>query len=110
MSAGPEGLPLAIEAWEDGAAFLVKAHAGAGRDAVTGIHDRMVKVDVAAAPEKGKANQAIARLLARILKTPPRSLVLLSGETNPRKRFGVRGVSPVDAAVRLRAALASGSS
>lgn len=107
MSAGPEASFLAVEAWEDGAAFLVKAHAGAGRDAVTGVHDRMVKVDVSAAPEKGKANQAIVRLLAKVLKTPPRAMVLLAGETNPKKRFGVRGVAPAEAAARLRAACAA---
>ncbi len=84
----------AVEAWEDGAAFHVKAHAGARRDALSGLHDGMVKVEVTTAPEKGKANKAIAKLLAKRLAIPPTSIELLSGETSQRKRFGVRGVAP----------------
>lgn len=85
---------LTVEAWEGGAAFFVKAHAGSRRDAVAGVYDGMVKVEVTTAPEKGKANKAIAKLLAKRLGLAASELVLLSGETNPRKRFGVRGVGP----------------
>lgn len=88
-----DGVP-AIEPWEDGSSFHVKAHAGSRRDAVSGVHDGMLKVEVTTAPEKGKANKAILKLLSKKLGIPASDLVLLSGETNPRKRFGVRGVPP----------------
>ncbi len=84
-----------VEEWKDGAesgaAFFVKAHAGARRDAATGIHDGMLKVEVTTAPEKGRANRAIAKFLAKSLGVPAGSVVLLSGETSQRKRFAVRG-------------------
>ena len=97
MSAGP----AAIEPWGDGASFTVKAHAGAKRDRIAGIHDGMVKVEVTTAPEKGKANKALIRFLAKELELPPGDLALLSGETNSRKRFGVRGIVPEELRRRL---------
>ncbi len=86
---------LAVEAWgKGGAAFYVKAHAGAKRDRVAGIHDGMLKVEVTTAPEKGKANKAIGKLLAKQIGAGAGELTLLSGETNQKKRFGVEGIPP----------------
>ncbi|MCD8139637.1 MAG: DUF167 family protein [Planctomycetaceae bacterium] len=85
---------VVVDAWEDGASFQVKAHAGARRDRVGGCHDGMLRVETTTAPEKGKANKSITRLLAKRLGVPAAAVVLLSGETNSRKRFGVRGLAP----------------
>ncbi len=82
----------AVEPWENGAAFSVKAHAGAKRDGVSGLHGGMLKVEVTTAPEKGRANKAIIKLLAKKLNVGTGDLVLLSGETGRTKRFGVRGI------------------
>lgn len=90
-----------VEAWEDGASFHVKAHAGARRDGLAGVHDGMLKIEVTAAPEKGKANKAMAKLLAKCLGVPPAGVALVSGATNARKRFGVRGLAPDELAKRL---------
>ena len=84
----------AIDPWEQGAAFSVKAHAGAKRDRIAGLHDGALKVEVTTAPEKGKANKAIAKLLAKQLGIAATDLILLSGETNPKKRFGVATLDP----------------
>ncbi len=92
-----------VEAWENGAAFWVKAHAGARRDRVGGFHDGMLRVEVTTAPEKGKANKAIAKLLAKQLGVPAADVELLFGDTSPRKRFGIRGATPE----RLTATLAT---
>jgi len=98
-------MSLTVERWEDGAAFFVKAHAGGRRDAVSGVHDGQLKVEVTIAPEKGKANKAIQKLLARKLGVAASDLELLSGGTNAKKRFGVRGMSPDGLAEKLRAIL-----
>lgn len=92
---------ILVEPWEDGAAFHVKAHAGAKRDSLAGLHDGMLKVEVTTAPEKGKANKAIVKLIAKRLNLPPGALHLLSGETNPKKRFGARGIAPDDLRNRI---------
>jgi uncharacterized protein YggU (UPF0235/DUF167 family) len=96
---------LLVEEWSGGAAFYVKAHAGAKRDAVGGVHDGMLKVEVTTAPEKGKANKAIGKLLAKTLGLGAGSLTLLSGETNSRKRFGVEGKRPDELRALLSTAL-----
>lgn len=90
-----------VERWEDGAAFVVKAHPGSRREGFAGVHDGMLKVEVSAAPEKGKANKAIQKLLAKSLHLPASDLVLLSGDTQQKKRFGVRGASPEELIERI---------
>ena len=48
-------------------------------------------VSVTAAPEKGRANDALLRLLAKSLKQPRRDLDLVAGETDRHKQVLVRG-------------------
>ena len=93
---------VTVEPWPDGASFLVKAHAGSRREGLGGVHDGMLRVDVSVAPEKGKANKAILKVLAKAIGVPPSQLVLLSGDTSPRKRFGVRGMDSATLAAILR--------
>lgn len=44
-----------------------------------------LKVRLTAAPEDGKANEALLRLLAKEWKCPPSSLEIISGETSRYK-------------------------
>src|SRR5688572_26783976 len=52
---------------------------------------------VAAAPEKGRANDEARHTLAEVLGVPPSAIVLRSGITARRKVFAVSGVGPVEA-------------
>lgn len=97
----PEETEILAEHWRNGASFQVKAHPGARRNALSGIHAGMIKAEVTAAPEKGKANQALVRLLSRELGVPPSMLVLIQGDAGTRKRFGVAGMSPERLSARL---------
>lgn len=108
MSGAAGGSGVTVEAWRDGAAFRVKAHAGARREGVSGCHDGALKVDVNAAPERGKANKGIVRILAKALAVPPSTVELLSGETQPLKRFGVAGIEPGELRRRIALALERG--
>lgn len=85
----------------DGSAFRVKVRAGARREAVGGAHDGRLRVSVTTAPERGKANKAVLSVLARALEAPVSSLAVLAGETDTRKRIGVRGMAPGVLAKRL---------
>ena len=58
----------------------------------------VLKVQVAAAPEKGKANEAVRELLAEVFAVKIGQIELISGQTQPRKTFLLKGVN--DAAVR----------
>ena len=76
-----------------GAVIAVKAVAGASRDRVVGVLGDALKIATAAAPEKGKANKAIAATLAEALGVDRRSVELVSGQTNRRKEFRIAGLS-----------------
>ena len=52
----------------------------------------MLRIAVTAAPEKGKANKAIAQLLAKTLGIAKSRVVLQSGETSRKKTFLIVGV------------------
>lgn len=52
---------------------------------------RVLKCSVTAAPEKGKANQALIELLAKNLKIPKTSLRVSGGETNKLKTLEIIG-------------------
>ena len=75
----------------------VKAVPGASRDAVAGALGDRLKVRVAAPPEGGKANAAIAALLAEACGVPERSVSLESGPVQAQKCFRIRGADPARA-------------
>ena len=84
-----------------GIIFGVKAQAGGRTNAVRGEHDGCLKVSVTQAPEKGKANQAIAEVLCKALGLRRSQLVLVAGETDSRKKFRATDVGAAELAARL---------
>jgi uncharacterized protein (TIGR00251 family) len=78
---------------ERGVIVPVQAHAGARRNGVLGVRNGMLRVAVTAAPEKGKANQAIVAVLAEALGVAKSSIELASGATSAKKQFLVSGMS-----------------
>ena len=105
MTAAEVGLKgagdLTIRDVAGGCVIAVKATPGAARDRVVGVLGRCLKIATAAAPEKGKANKAIAAILADALGARRRDVTLLSGTRSPRKEFRVAGMT----ADQVRAAL-----
>ena len=88
-----------------GLGIRVHARPGARRDAVEGLRAEAdgslaLRVSVRAAPEDGKANAAIARLLAAEWDVPKSRLRLVSGATDRRKFFVLTG-EPTALAARL---------
>lgn len=76
----------------------VKAKPGARADRVAGVRGDALLVEVRAAPERGKANEAIARLLADTLGLRAAAVALKSGAAAPAKVF----VLPLAAREALR--------
>ena len=85
----------------------VRAQPGARRNEIRGLQDGVLKVCVTQAPEKGKANKAVAELLAKKLGLKKSQIELLSGETSHQKRFLVRGIGFQDLAARIERATAT---
>jgi uncharacterized protein len=52
---------------------------------------------VAAAPEDGRANAELIRLLAAVLGVPERSVTIVAGAHSRSKAVTVEGVDPVEA-------------
>jgi uncharacterized protein len=76
----------------DGLLLPIQAQPKAKKNAIVGIHDGRLKVAVTQAPEKGKANDAILKLLAKSLELRQSQLDLVSGETSSKKAVRVTGI------------------
>lgn len=90
---------------DEGVLLPVQAHAGARSNGIGGVHDGRLRVLVTQAPERGKANRELIRVLADGLDLKRSALELRSGETSPRKQFLVRGVREPELRARLRECL-----
>jgi uncharacterized protein (TIGR00251 family) len=77
---------------------------GAGRSGVVGRHGDAWKVRVTAAPERGKANDAVLRLLSDTLAVPRRDLSIVAGATRREKIVELSGLTPAELEARLRSA------
>jgi len=66
---------------------------GAPRSGIVGRHGDAWKVRVVAAPEAGKANEAVLDLLARTLALPRRDLELTAGKASRDKVVMVGGLT-----------------
>jgi len=79
----------------------LKVVPGASRSRVVGRLGSALKVQVAAPPEKGKANAAVVKLIAKALGIGEKAVQIVKGETSPNKRIRVMGVTPEAAAGAL---------
>ena len=96
---------IALSAHEKGSVVMVRAQPGARKNGVTGEHAGSLKVAVTAAPEKGKANAAIAQVLAEALGCKPAQIEILSGLRGREKKFLVSGIDPDELKRRIGALL-----
>ena len=80
---------------------------GAGRAGIVGRHGEAWKVRVTAAPEDGRANEAVLRLLADTLSMPRASVSLVSGHGGRDKVVELAGVGPELIEHRLASASAT---
>lgn len=71
----------------------VKVVPKASRDRIVGELDGALKIAVAAAPEKGAANEAVCRLLAKSLGLRAQQVRVETGQTNPRKTIRILGIA-----------------
>jgi uncharacterized protein YggU (UPF0235/DUF167 family) len=70
-----------------------------------GRHGDGWKVAVAAAPERGRANEAVVELLARALGLPRRDVNVVSGHTGREKIVELGGLVPDEIDRRLASAV-----
>jgi uncharacterized protein YggU (UPF0235/DUF167 family) len=96
---------IAVLRHAQGAVLPVRAKPGAKFDGLVDEHNGALRVAVTAAPEGGKANEALIAVLSDALNVKKSRIALLSGETSRSKRFLIAGIDPNDLLDRIEAAL-----
>lgn len=92
---------IAPEPHAEGALLRVRAQPGARRNELRGEQDGALKICVTQVAERGKANKAIAEVLAKGLGLRKSQVELIAGDTASQKKFLIRGVSPDELAALL---------
>jgi uncharacterized protein YggU (UPF0235/DUF167 family) len=90
------------------ARLMVKVIPKASRSRVIGWLGDALKVAVTAPPEAGRANAAVADLLASTLDIPASSVRCIAGHASSRKLFEIAGLTD-EAITRRLTALTEGS-
>lgn len=84
---------LAIQKVNEGVIFMAKIVPGSSRTAISGLLDQMLKIKVAAAPAKGKANRCLLEFLAKQLGVREKAVSIISGRSSQVKHIQVLGIS-----------------
>ncbi len=84
-------MAIDINETKGGVVFTVKVVPGSSRTVIAGVLGGMLKVKVAAPPEKGKANKALIDFLAGKLGVKKRAVKIVTGRTNAVKTVEVAG-------------------
>jgi uncharacterized protein (TIGR00251 family) len=93
--------PVVVRSSPEGAILRLRVKPGARRNRLVGAHGGALKLEVAAAPERGKANAAVRKLLAKSLDVPRSSIRIVSGEISQDKSVCVGDCTAVDIVGRL---------
>ena len=91
----------------EGVRLRLRVVPGARRDGLVGAHGDALKLAVRAAPEKGRATEAVLRVLAEALGIPAQQVALVVGGASRDKIVSVRGLAPEEIRARLAAAIGS---
>jgi uncharacterized protein (TIGR00251 family) len=83
------------------ASLRLKVTPSASRDAVVGWQGDVLRVRVRAPAQRGKANDAVLRLLATALGVGRRRLRIVRGETSRQKVVSVDGLDEAEIRARL---------
>ena len=81
----------------------VRVSPGARNDSISGWQDDALRVTVRAAPERGRANEAVCRLLARALGLPANHVTVARGMTSRTKLLAIDALSDDEVRAKLGA-------
>ncbi len=84
---------IEIQQRENAVVFAVRVQPRSSRDEISGEWEGGLKIRLQAPPLEGRANEALCRFLAEILKIPASAVRILSGERSRTKRVEIRGVT-----------------
>ena len=84
---------LKIQNTKDAITFKAKIVPGSSKTCIAGILNGMLKVKIAAPPEKGRANQQLIKFLSKFLEVKDNSIKITSGNTSPIKTIQVTAIT-----------------
>jgi hypothetical protein len=100
----PSPHPWPLRAHDDAVRITVRVQPRARRTALAGRHGDAIKVQLAAPPVDGAANEALVRWLARdVLGVPASRVRLVHGDTGRDKVLAVEGLTVDQIAAALDA-------
>jgi uncharacterized protein YggU (UPF0235/DUF167 family) len=102
MDAAPADTVLVVGT-ADGVRLQLRVKPGGRADRLLGPHDGALKLEVRAAPERGRANDAVIRLLASSLGLGRSQVEVIAGAAARDKVVMLGGVSAAEIARRLEA-------
>ena len=82
---------------DGGVRFAVKAVPGASRDGIAGELGGALKVRTSRPAERGKANAAIVKLLAKTFGVPKSHIEIIAGQSSRQKRVAIDGITMAQA-------------
>lgn len=74
-----------------GVTLTIKVYPNAGKNELIDIHGNSLRLKIAAAPIKGKANKECLKLLAEVFNIKKSRIVLQRGETSRSKQVLLEG-------------------
>jgi len=92
---------LNVQELDNGVVFTARIIPGSSKTALCGLLDGMLKIKVAAPPQKGKANQCLVEFLASQLSVKKNAVRIVSGQTARIKRLHILGVSAKTLSIKL---------
>jgi uncharacterized protein (TIGR00251 family) len=87
------------------AKLSIRVHPRARRSRLTGMLGTIVKLDIAAPANDGKANEECLALLSSLAGIPKSRIRLVLGARNPSKVIAFDGISQEELELKLKAAL-----
>ena len=85
----------------DAAKIDVVIQPKSSRDEVVGLHGNAIKIKLTAPPVDGKANSALISFLAKKLKIPKTSIIIIRGQASRHKTLSIDGIDPQRAKEQL---------
>ncbi len=90
-----------LKPYKRGLLLQVYVQPKAKADEIVGPHGEALKIRLTAPPVEGKANEALRKFLAKLLKIPKSAVKIVSGTTSRQKGVYLEGLDLETACKRL---------
>ena len=94
-------MPLDLRDTAQGVTLRVRVQPRSSRNGLGGEREGALVVRLTAPPVEGRANQALARMLADALGVPPSAVQLVRGDSGRDKVVAIAGIDAATARARL---------